>query len=107
MVCTDRVTLTGGIEPSVESATLASFRIPHSRAMVSPAGIASPDFGERRCAYPQPALRITFRKYHVADVETAHEVSEYVDLATLEPCDSEPAPSQVAHRTRRAGAWPR
>ena len=34
---------------------------------------------------PRPALRVTFRKYHIADVETAHEVSEYVDLASLEP----------------------
>jgi hypothetical protein len=30
-------------------------------------------------------LRITFRKYHIADCETVYEVSEHVDLAALEP----------------------
>ena len=34
---------------------------------------------------PRPALRITFRKYHIADCETVYEVSEHVDLAALEP----------------------
>ena len=39
-----------------------------------------------RCvARPRPALRITFRKYHIADVERVYEVGEYLDLATLEP----------------------
>ncbi len=34
---------------------------------------------------PRPALRITWRGYHVADCETVHEVSEHVDLEALEP----------------------
>ena len=34
---------------------------------------------------PRAALRITFRGFYVADVETVHEVAELVDLAVLEP----------------------
>jgi hypothetical protein len=34
---------------------------------------------------PRPALRITWRGYHIADVRTVHEVAQHVDLAELEP----------------------
>jgi hypothetical protein len=34
---------------------------------------------------PQPALRITWRGYHIADCATVYEVGEHVDLASLEP----------------------
>ena len=60
---------------------------PRCRAMVSADGYrVEPVLVQRSLRRPpRPALRITFRKYHIADVETAHEVIEYVDLASLEP----------------------
>ena len=57
------------------------------RAMVSADGFrVEPILVQRSLRRPpRPALRITFRKYHIADVETVYEVGEYLDLATLEP----------------------
>jgi hypothetical protein len=57
------------------------------RAMVSADGYrVEPILVQRSLRKPpRPALRITWRGYYVADCSTVHEVTEHVDLATLEP----------------------
>ncbi len=56
---------------------------------------------------PRPALRITWRGYHVADCTSVHEVAAVVDLAELERCRGEPTSPRLANHTtrRRVARW--
>ena len=60
---------------------------PRCRAMVSADGYRVEPILVQRSLHrpPRPMLRITWRGYHIADCSAVHEVSEHVDLATLEP----------------------